>query len=259
MTRASRSSHPARPMAPACAKTLPATRPWPSRTSCLENPRKAKEIAVFQLLSGEYGIQAIKAHNALYETAKLSQDRGKDTRTVPATYNGIETYVAQIADKILEGKETGDDAPSVSLLHYFWMRDGIGLYQRITRLSDDELDTLHLYLPVIAFGQLSPHELDTGKSVFNAVAHDLGVQMREHWTPDTYFFSQRTRQQLEAITVDTGLAQEGDAFPAKKKDLVEALVKHFAARSPETAGWLPGPMQFPAVDDLTPKTRKKAA
>ena len=71
--------------------------------------------------------------------------------------------------------------------------------RRSRLLSDEDLDRLHLLLTVLAFGQGDCSRLDTGDTLFNRVARDLGADMRAYWRPDTEFLSRRTRTQLEQI------------------------------------------------------------
>ena len=90
------------------------------------------------------------------------------------------------------------------------------------------------------------------------MARDLSVDMRRHWHPDRSFFERRTRDQLVAIAVDCGYAEGvGRMASYKKADLVQCPIRHFetarAAAEPTPAQqkareWLPGAMQFPAVD-----------
>ena len=216
----------------------------------LENPRKAKEIAVFQMLSGHEGCRRVTPHEALRVTAQLSVAKDGDKRTVPDNYNTIHAVIEDVAKKLFDDQRRSNTPVAIAFMQHHWYQQERTLYDRIVALSDEELDVLHLYLPVVAFGPPYPQEINTGDGVFNAVARDLDVVMRDHWTPDRYFFSQRTVDQLKAIATETGLVQENQALPDKKKDLVDALTTHFAEIQPGTHGWMPGPMHFPAYDDF---------
>jgi ParB family transcriptional regulator, chromosome partitioning protein len=125
-------------------------------------------------------------------------------------------------------------------------------------LSDHELDQLETLLIALVFGQDLCQRLDTTDSLFNRVARDLCVDMRYHWHPDRSFFERRTRDQLVAIAVDCGYAENtGRVASYKKAELVNSLIWYFdtarAAATPTPAQkkareWLPDAMRFPAVD-----------
>ena len=134
-------------------------------------------------------------------------------------------------------------------------KDGAGLYERVKRLSDEDLDGLHLLLTILAFGQGDMDIIDHGDSLFNRVARDLGADMRDWWRPDETFLGGRTRDQLCAIAQESGatvsMARLSDY---KKSGLVTALAKHFE-RTAETGDeaqdwqvkgrdWLPDAMRF---------------
>ncbi len=125
-------------------------------------------------------------------------------------------------------------------------------------MSDEDLNGLHIHLTALAFGQSDTGQLDTANSLFNRVATDLGIAMREHWRPDAGFFDRRTKEQLADIVVESGfVSSKGQVSAFKKAELVTGLMRHFdkalAADKPTEAqqkawDWLPGAMQFPAVD-----------
>lgn len=130
------------------------------------------------------------------------------------------------------------------------------LHEAVKTLSDADLDRLHLLLTVLAFGQGDCSRLDTGDTLFNRVARDLGADMRAYWRPDTDFLSRRTREQLMAIAAESGLsAHIGGGL--KKSELVSRLAQRFARvhdLGNPTEGdlkardWLPDAMRFPAGD-----------
>ena len=138
-------------------------------------------------------------------------------------------------------------------------RDATTLYEALKVLSDEDLDRLHLLLTVLAFGQGNCSRLDTGDTLFNRVARDLGADMRAYWRPDTEFLSRRTRTQLAQIVHESGLtARLGQATgTTKKAELVRKLAQQFARVNDlsnpsdndlQARDWLPDAMRFPAVD-----------
>jgi ParB family chromosome partitioning protein len=132
------------------------------------------------------------------------------------------------------------------------------VYEAVRGLSDHDLDQLETLLTALVFGQEFCQRLDTGDSLFNRVARDLCVDMRYHWHPDRSFLERRTRDQLVAIAVDCGYAENtGRVATYKKAELVNSLFWYFetarSAATPTTAQekareWLPDAMRFPAVN-----------
>ena len=80
----------------------------------------------------------------------------------------------------------------------------LGLYQAVQRLSRDDLDRLSAVLVLLSFGQSSIDTLDTGESLFNRVATDLQLGMRDWWTPDAEFLALLRKDQLEAVAIECG-------------------------------------------------------
>ena len=125
--------------------------------------------------------------------------------------------------------------------------------------SDAELDQLHLFLTALTFGQGNMDALDTGDSLFNRVATDLDVAMRDSWVPDEAFLTRRRKDQLEAIAKESGaIARLGRMKDYSKTQLAAALARHFQRCAegdttlPEEMrcranAWLPDAMRFPAV------------
>ena len=117
---------------------------------------------------------------------------------------------------------------------------------------------LQMLLAALSFGQENCDRLDTSDCLFNRVARDLSVDMRNHWRPDAAFFGKRNREQLVSIAKECGYADgHGSVGSYKKAELVASLVKHFqsamTASDPlpsqiKAREWLPEAMLFPAVD-----------
>ena len=58
------------------------------QAALLSNPRKAREIAVVQLLTGDYGLYKVQAHSCLHTTR--NQEGRPDTYAVVDAVNGAE-------------------------------------------------------------------------------------------------------------------------------------------------------------------------
>jgi ParB family chromosome partitioning protein len=140
--------------------------------------------------------------------------------------------------------------------------NSVGLYEAVRALSDHDLTGLQILLTVLSFGQGTLDKLDTSDSLFNRVARDLSVDMKNHWRPDAAFFGKRNREQLVGIAKECGYADGNGSLGAyKKSELTSSLVRHFvnAHSTPEPTEaqrkareWLPEAMLFPAVDPSAP-------
>jgi len=216
----------------------------------LANPRKAREVAVLLLLgASDYMPRvSVSRHDCLNAFAQAD--------TPPVSYQGVE----QEAKRLAAALDLVDGEESVG-----WQRlrcsgrDATTLYEALKVLSDEDLDRLHLLLTVLAFGQGNCSRLDTGDTLFNRVARDLGADMRAYWRPDTEFLARRTRTQLEQIVHESGLtARLGQATgTTKKAELVRKMAQHFTRvhdlsnptdNDLKARDWLPDAMRFPAVD-----------
>src|SRR4030095_7997511 len=161
----------------------------------LANPRKAREVAILLLLgASDYMPRvSVSRHDCLNAFAQADAP--------PASYQSME----QEAKRLAAALGLADDEKSVG-----WQRlrcsrgDTTTLYEALKALSDEDLDRLHLLLTVLAFGQGDCSRLDTGDTLFNRVACDLGVDMRACWRPDMDFLSRRTREQLVQIASESG-------------------------------------------------------
>ena len=218
----------------------------------LDNPRKAREIAVVQMLNASdwTGRVTLDPHPAL-----AAFEEGE----APATFERIEAECAGFAAPFREMEKGYSRAARGD---WEWLlsqaKDPVKVYEAVKAMPDGELERLHTLLTVLTFGQGSLDSLDRGWSLFNAVAGDLGIDMRRHWRPDAAFLSKRRKDQLIEIAKESGASiRMGALKDYSKATLVEALVKHFErtkaalddAPDYDLKGrdWLPGAMLFPAV------------
>ena len=204
-------------------------------------PRKAKEVAVVTRL------KKLRPHEAMAALA-----REAEPRSAHAVLEGqVRQFAAKLGFAIEDGEPVWTQFPPRHC-------DDLALYEAVRGLSDHDLDELESLLIALVFGQESCQLLDTGDSLFNRVARDLCVDMRYHWHPDRSFLGRRTRDQLIAIAVDCGYAENtGRVATYKKLELVNSLLWYFesahAVAEPTLAQqkareWLPDAMLFPAVD-----------
>jgi ParB family transcriptional regulator, chromosome partitioning protein len=133
----------------------------------------------------------------------------------PASYQGVEQQAKRLADALALADDEDEESTGWQLLRYS-DKDATTLYEAVKALSDEDLDRLHLLLTVLAFGQGDCSRLDTGDTLFNRVACDLGVDMRSCWRPDMDFLSRRTREQLVPIAAESGYT-ERSGYPSRLK------------------------------------------
>ena len=211
------------------------------QAALLTEPRKAKEMAVALMLGQD---------DCYDNPLDLTPHRGLETdanASEPSKgYLALEHHAQPLAAQVFPTSTDDGDPIWRRLLQEH--RRAASLYGAVKRLSDADLDALHLLLPVLCFGQGFCDRLDTEESFFNQVACDLGVDMRQWWRPDTAYLKRRTKAQLLEIVTDSGAAETfGSVAKATKAELITALSTYFASDTEEARNWLPGVMHFPAA------------
>jgi ParB family chromosome partitioning protein len=221
------------------------------QAALLGNPRKAKEVAVLLLLLGfRINIGArLNPHPCHAVPLEEREQR---------PYRAIDAAAAELADRLGLRPNEGDGDEGREVGRLIASCGALSLYEALGQLSDDELDRLAVLLPVLCFGQEEVSALDTGESLFNRIATDLGTGIRQWWIPDANFLSGLLREQVVAVAKECGAAEHLSGFNGwTKKQLVDELVRFFADHSdPEKLGadedlraaeWLPGIFRFPAT------------
>ncbi|ADZ69109.1 ParB/RepB/Spo0J family partition protein [Polymorphum gilvum] len=223
----------------------------------LADARKAKEVAAIQMMRGirYHGRIAVDAHPALAYFCTSDNP--------PVSYSAVERTAQEFVAAL--GLEGGKRHPYARPSRGAWDvllgddKSAEQLYAAVKSLSDSKLEQLHLLLTALAFGQESMEALDTTDSLFNQVAVDLGVDMRDRWVPDEDFLYRRRKEHLEAIARESGaVSRLGKLKDYTKGKLADALAKHFQRCAENDAtlpadlreqgrNWLPGAMLFPAV------------
>lgn len=207
----------------------------------LSSPRAAQEVMIVRSL------KEFRPHESFKALASVPDPQG--------AYRVLEGQARQFAERfgfvIEEGESVWDSFPPA-------FTDELTLYETVRGFSDHDLAELQILLTSLSFGQENCERLDGRDSLFNRVARDLNVDMKNHWRPDAAFFGKRNRDQLVSIAIECGYAEgTGQVSSYKKTDLVNCLVRHFqnakAAAEPTPAQikaqqWLPEAMLFPAVD-----------
>ncbi len=221
------------------------------QAALLGNPRKAREVAVLLLLLG-FRISIGTRLNPHQCHAVPPEEREQ------RSYRTIAMAAGELADRLGLRPTEGNGSQGHEVGRLIASCGALSLYEALGRLSDDELDRLAVMLPVLCFGQEDVSAFDTGDSLFNRIAADLGMEMRQWWVPDGTFLSGLLREQVVAVAKESGAAEHLAGFNGwTKKQLVDELVRFFADRSdPERLGadedrraaeWLPGLLRFPAT------------
>lgn len=221
----------------------------------MANPRKAKEVAVINLLNAYDWTGRVKldAHPALGYFAQADAQ--------PTAYLAIEREAKDMVNTLRLDEANAYARPVRGAWEQLLAntKNPIYVYEVVQEFSDAELDQLHLFLTALTFGQGNMDALDTGDSLFNSVALDLGVAMRDGWVPDEAFLTRRRKDQLEAIARESGaVSRLGKLKDYTKSKLADALAQHFSRCAegdttiPEEMrnranAWLPDAMLFPAV------------
>jgi ParB family chromosome partitioning protein len=207
----------------------------------LASPRAAQEVLILITL------KAFRLHEAFAALGKEPEAQ--------STYRALEEQARCFAGKLGFAIEEGESVWS-SFPPPF--TEELALYEAVRGLSDHDLAGLQTLLAALSFGQENCDCLDTSDSLFNRVARDLSVDMKNHWRPDAAFFGKRNREQLVVIAKECGYADgNGSLGGYKKAELTSSLVRHFlnahSTADPTEAQrkareWLPEAMLFPAVD-----------
>lgn len=213
------------------------------QAAILGNPRKAKEIVVCNKLA------KFKAHDCL----RYFELEG----VVPPAL----AVINQQAEILLSDMSIrpDEDKPVWKTLGYEFSANKELAYDVVKTLTDEQLESVLLFLEVCEFGQAMVDRLDTHEgSLFNKVAKDLSVDMRDYWRPDDGFLKRRNKVQLQALMNESGAsAKLASAAEYKKGELVKSLTKFFQsakmAKKPTESDqkandWLPEAMNFPAID-----------
>jgi ParB family chromosome partitioning protein len=215
------------------------------QAALLDDSRKAKELAVTYLLLGFEPNRSLRidAHPSVMECGAF-QPAPKALLRSRSEASLLLEKVGMVLDE-RSGMPTGAGTTELEL------------YEAVKKLSSEELERLSTLLVVLSFGQRSIDELDVEESLFNRVAADLNVAMRDWWIPDARFLDLLRKEQLELVAIESGASiRLGKLNGYAKKELVSALVKHFERTAAfdavldehDTKGrsWVPGAMHFPA-------------
>lgn len=213
------------------------------QAALLGNPRKAKELVVANKLA------RFKPHDGL----RYFEQEG----VIPPALAIINSHAALLLSDL--NIEEDEDKPDWRSVGYGFSTRQEKAYDAIQPLTDAQLESILLFLEACEFGQSFSDRLDTYEgSLFNKIAKDLSVDMRDYWRPDEGFLKRRNKVQLQALMNESGASSKlASAAEYKKGELVTKLSKFFEgakSASEPTEGdqkannWLPEAMAFPAID-----------
>jgi ParB family chromosome partitioning protein len=222
------------------------------QAALLENPRKAKEVAAVLLLQA-YGTSQfvrINIHPCVAGSAVLERK--------PKAFTKVRAEATRLLARVRT--RVDDDGQLVTAGN--GTDPALCSYEAVQALSDEELDQLCVLLVVLSFGQCGLDELDTGETLFNRVAADLGLAVRDWWTPDAEYLALMRKDQLDAVAIESGASLRlGKLKAFSKKDLVDGLARQFERTAngevkldehdEKVRQWLPGAMSFPARASVT--------
>lgn len=222
------------------------------QATLLENPRKAKEVAAVCLLQAYGASQFVRVniHPCVAGSAALERK--------PKAF----TKVRAEASRLLACVRTRVDDDGRLVTAGNGTDPALCSYDAVQTLSDEELDRLCVLLVVLSFGQHGLDVLDTEDTLFNRVATDLGLAIRDWWTPDSEFLALIRKEQLDAVASESGASLRlGKIKAFSKKDLVDGLARQFERTAnsqakldehdQKTRQWVPGAMSFPARTSIT--------
>jgi len=209
----------------------------------LSNPRTLRELAIVRKICG------FKAHSALtYFT--------ENDETTSKSFDLMNKACIEILSMFREVDETSTWEDLAYLFNCFSQREA---YNALKALSDSQLDEIQTLFTALEFGSCHLDMLDTSENtLFNVVAMDLKVDMREFWTPDEGFLKRRNKVQLQSIINESGNQKHFHNIDKYKKgEIVKSLGQVFAkakileapdADDLKSVFWLPEAMSFPAID-----------
>jgi ParB family chromosome partitioning protein len=215
------------------------------QAALLQNPRKAMEVSAVSLLLAfvPEGRIRIAVHPCVTAWDGVER-KPRALEVVLAQVSRITNSTGLLLDS--RGRLSGEGSESdISVM----------LYQRIQTLSDEELARLILSLIILSFGQADVETIDTEESLFNRVAINMSLAMRDWWIPDEEFLSLMRKDQLKEVAIKSGASRFTGRLNSKK-DLIASLVGYFDRTADPKAvrdehdnqghAWLPAIMAFPA-------------
>jgi len=223
------------------------------QAALLRNPRKAKEVAALLMLLGhrvDFGIRlAMHGCHWAPEAERAPQRSHQNIEAIAEHLEGCLGLAAGEGEPPIESgikKLTSGRSPQ-------------DLYEAMGQLTDEDLESLMILLPILCFGQSDSERFDAGDGLFNKVAQSIGIDLREWWTPDAAFLTALRHEQVLTVANESGAVEKIVGLnKVTKKDAVGLLSRYFAeagagsnSERDTATTWLPGFFLFPAKKTLS--------
>ena len=223
------------------------------QAALLTNPRKLKEVvATYLLLAfGTNNAVRIDAHSCFTAFAAAEQK--------PRAFAAVHSEASRFLNRVGITLNDGEFLPTWTGTYG---NSPLELYQALQTFSDEDLERMTELVVLLSFGQIGVDKLDSEDSMFNRVAADLQITLRDWWVPDEDFLELLRKDQLESIAIESAASLHMGKFKDySKRELIRALVRYFGRTADPTAtldehdqrgrAWLPGAMSFPAREAVT--------
>ena len=223
------------------------------QAALLASPRKLKEVAATYLLLalGSSSAVRIEVHPCLTSFATSEQK--------PRAFALVHAEASHLFNRVGLSLDHSERLPTWTGANG---NSPLELYDAIQAFSDEDLERIMGLVILLSFGQCGIDKLDTETSMFNRVAADTALALRDCWTPDEEFLALMRKDQLESVAIESGASLHMGKFKDySKKELVSALARYFERTADPTAildehdqrgrVWLPGVMSFPAREAVT--------
>src|SRR5215831_17477801 len=223
------------------------------QAALITNPRKLKEVvATYLLLAfGTNNAVRIELHPCLTSFAASEQK--------PQAFASVHAEASRFLNRAGLSLDDNDRLPTWTGANG---NSPLDIYEELRTFSDEELERITELVVLLSFGQIGVNKLDSEDSMFNRVAADLHITVRDWWAPDEDFLEFLRKDQLEAVAIESGASLHMSKFKDySKRELIRALVRYFRRTADPTVTldehnqrgrlWLPAVMLFPAREAVT--------
>ncbi len=226
------------------------------QAALLSNPRKRKEVVATCLLL------AFGSNNGVHIELHPCHRTFTTAERKPKAFSLVQAEATQFFERVGLSLDDSGRIPRWAGVNG---SSPLHLYEALQTFSDEDLERITELLVLLSFGQCGVEKLDNEESMFNRVAADVGLSLRDWWTPDEEFLMHMRKEQLEAVAIESGASLHMGQFKDySKKELVSDLVRYFERTADPGATldeqdqrgreWLPGAMAFPAREAVTMAT-----
>src|SRR5215468_10781780 len=189
------------------------------QAALLTNPRKLKEVVATYLLLAFGTNNAIRIDVHPCFTAFAAAEKK------PPAFAAVHAEASRFLNRVGITFNDGESFPTWNGTNG---NSPLELYQALQTFPDDDLERITELIVLLSFGQIGADKLDSEDSMFNRVAADLQVTLRDRWVPDDDFLDLMRKDQLESIAIESGASLHMSKFKDySKRELIRALVRYF--------------------------------